>query len=37
MKRILLFLAANLAIVFVLSITMRLLGLEPISMPTVSI
>jgi heat shock protein HtpX len=29
MKRILLFLATNLAIVFVLSITMRLLGVEP--------
>jgi heat shock protein HtpX len=29
MKRILLFLATNLAIVFVLSITMRLLGIEP--------
>ena len=33
MKRIVLFLATNLAIVLVLSISMRLLGAEPFSMP----
>ena len=34
MKRIALFLATNLAIVLVLSVTMRLLGVEPTSTPT---
>jgi len=36
MKRIALFLATNLAIVLVLSVTMRLLGVEPYSTPTAS-